>query len=324
MFNSRRFTAEPSQDYSFVTIQQPACKPAKVMYSEIGGGSVYVNCIPILGKDGKPNTKEMLSFRSQNKASLRAAIEKEYQASFSSTGEADVTEAAKAALAAVRQQVQMERPVTEEEKRSSLFRLSRAFGNEPITLNKCIAQGISERVFNALLKQEQAKYIDMVTASHRELVNDLSPKEQEELTQANISNFVRNTEWASWFKQYEGNFLGYCDYTNANYKTLVRVCEAMGFYCPINLELDKAMRYCLNHGHFYLRPTYPRTLRDEYRRVKPFTGVIEPEIVPVDEREQALANMKDLNSHQLKQAMAATRTAGLSEDERKRRGRIVY
>ncbi len=325
MFNSRRFEtpAANPDNYMFVTIQNPACKPAKVMHSEMGGGTVYINCIPIVGRDGKPNTKEMISFRAQNKAALRTAIEKQYQASFSSTGEADVTTSAKSALAKLREDARAEfRPVSDEEKRQAAARLVRVYGHSEITLDKCLKEGISERIFNALLQQETNHYIGMVTQAHRKLAAEMSTQEQEDLTRANIMRFVAESDWKDWFKQFEGNFFGFPDYTNKNYQTLVRCCESMGFYCPIFMEIDRAMRYLLAHSHFYLQHTYKRTERDRLRQVREFVSV-EPDVVPVDERQKAMESMKGLSARQLKENMQQLRSQNLTDAELRRRGSLL-
>ena len=326
MFNSRRFEkpAASNDSYSFVTIQNPACKPAKVCYSEIGGGSCYVNCIPIVGRDGKPNTKEMISFRAQNKAALKEVIEKQYQASFSSTGVEDVTDAAKATLARLREQAREEtRAVSDQEKRQAAARLVRLYGHSEITLEKCLREGISERIFNALLKQETTNYIGMVTAEHRRLVGEMSEAEKTELTQANISSFVQESDWAPWFKQFDRNFFGFPDYTNANYKTLVRYCEARGWHAPMFGELDAAMRYLLAHSHFFLQHTYFRTQRDAYRAVRPFTGVIEETPTPKNEHQAAMDSMKGLSARQLKENMQQIRNSNLTDAELRRRGSLL-
>ena len=333
MFNSRRFEAPAASSdlFNFVTIHNPACKPAKVCHSQIGGGTVYVNCILVVGRDGKPNDKgkEMISFRAQNNAALRAAIEEKYQASFSSTGTEEETNTVKSATAAkeaLKQIREDSQPVTQRMIDEARNRLFRVYKHEEITLDKCRREGISEAVFNELHKQAAYEFAGAVTASHRQLVNEMSLQDQEQLTQANISEFVQNSEWASWFKQFDGyNFLGFPDYSNANYKTLVSVCESMGFHCPLFGEIDKAMRYCLNHGHFYLRHTYPRTLRDEYRRVKPFDGVIVPDAVPVDERQQIKDATKGLNATQLKAQLGSERNSrNLTERELRDRARRTY
>jgi flagellar biosynthesis GTPase FlhF len=115
---------------------------------------------------------------------LKEAIETVHQASFSSTGLEDVTDAAKATLAKLREQAREEsRPVSEEEKRQAAARLVRAYGHSEITLEKCLREGISERIFNALLKQETTNYINLVTQHHRRLVSEMSEQDRQDLTQ---------------------------------------------------------------------------------------------------------------------------------------------
>jgi hypothetical protein len=134
---------------------------------------------------------------------------------------------------------------------------------------------------------------------------------------------VKDSDWADWFKQFNGyNFFGFPHYTNANYKTLVRYCEARGWHAPMFGELDAAMRYLLAHSHFYLQHTYPRTQRDKMRQVRPFV-VIEPEVVPIDERQQALDFMRGLNASQLKKNMQGIRNQNVGEDELRRRGSLL-
>lgn len=335
MFNSRRFEkpAASNDSYSFVTIQNPACKPAKVMHSEMGGGTVYINAIPITGRDGKPNTKEMISFRAQNKAALRSAIEEKYEASFSSSGMEEETKtvksatAAKEALKSIREQA---RPVTEREISEALNRLIRVYGRGvEITEEMCRRESISEAVFNALHRKEQAKFVDAVTVEHRKIAAELSDEEQKNLTAANVHSFVTESPWKGWFedcrqKNNGNNFLGFPDYTNANYKTLIAYCDAQGWTVPLSGELDKAMRYLLARSHFYLQHTYPRTHRDAYRAVRPFTGVIEEERKPINEHQAAMDSMKNLNSRQLKESMRQMiRNQNLSEDELRRRGSLL-
>ena len=73
-----------------------------------------------------------------------------------------------------------------------------------------------------------------------------------------------------------------------------------GQQIPLMGEIDAAMRYLLAHSHFYLQHAYPRTQRDAYRAVRPFVS-IEPEVVPVDERQAAMDSMKGLTAKQLKE-----------------------
>jgi hypothetical protein len=334
MFNSRRFEAPaPSKDnYNFVTIHNPACKPAKVCHSQIGGGTVFVNCILVVGRDGKPNEKgkEMISFRAQNKAALRTAIEEKYRASFSSAGTEEETNTVKSATAAkdaLRQIREDSVVVTQKMVDEARNRLVRVYGQgAEITLEKCQREAISEAVFNELHRQEAQNFASMVTASHRRLVSEMTDAERAELTRANILAFVQESDWASWFKQPSfggNNFLGFPDYTNTNYATLVRYCESRGWHAPMFGELDAAMRYLLAHSHFYLQHTYPRTQRDAYRAVRPFTGVIEETPKPVDEHKQAMDSMKGLSARQLKENMQQIRNQNLSDDELRRRGSLL-
>lgn len=336
MFNSRRFEAPAasSDSYNFVTIQNPACKPAKVMHSETGGGTVFVNCILVIGRDGKPNEKgkEMISFRAQNKAALRAAIEERYQASFSTTGteeETNVVKSAMAAKEALRQIRDDSAVVTQKMIDEARNRLARVYGQgAEITLAKCRKESISEAVFNALLKNAEQQFIADVTTEHRKLAADLSEQERQNATTANVHSFVTESPWKDWFEDYRqknngANFLGFPDYSNANYKTLIAYCDARGWTIPLNGELDQAMRYLLAHSHFYLQHTYPRTQRDAYRAVRPFTGVIEETPTPKNEHQAAVESMKGLSARQLKENMQQMRNRNLSDDELRRRGSLL-
>jgi len=327
--NGRFAPTAPSQDYSFVTIQNPACKPAKVMHSEHGGGTVYINAMPIIGRDGKPNSKEMISYRAANKQDLKVAIEKNHQASFSSTGTEVITdvktmssESAKSVLKSIREDA---RPVTEDEKQHAYNRLVRAYGaGSEITLEKCLAQGIREQVFNELHKQEQQKFVGMVLTEHRKIAAEMSEQERRSHTAMNVDDFMQEGEWATYFKQYEGNFMSYPDRTFKNFDVLFKFCELKGWEVPVNYELDLAFRYLLAHSHLYLLPTYPRTKRDAYRQVRELTH-IEPDVVPTDEHKQAIANTKGLTARQLRESLASMRSRQpLTERELRDRARRTY
>ena len=328
MFNSRRFEAPTASkdNYNFVTIHNPATKPAKVLHSEVGGGTVVVNCVLVVGKDGKPNNKEMISFRAQNKAALRAAIEEKYQASFSTTGTEEETNTVKSATAAkeaLRQIREDSVVVTQKMIDEARNRLIRVYGREAsITAEMCRKESISEQVFNALLRDAAQQYAADVTTEHRKLAAEMSGQERRSHTAMNVDSFVKESEWKDWFAQFNGNFFGYPDYSNRNYETLIAYCEAKGWTIPLFGELDKAMRYLLAQSHFFLQHTYPRTQRDAYRAVRPFVS-IEPDVVPTDERQQVLAATKGLTSRELKKQLASARITNATEDELKRRGRLL-
>jgi hypothetical protein len=139
-----------------------------------------------------------------------------------------------------------------------------------------------------------------VTSEHRKLAAEMSEIEIRNATAANVDSFVKKSNWASWFAQFNGHFFGFPDYSNRNYETLMKYCDARGWTIPLAGEIDAAMRYLLAHGHFYLQHNHPRTERDAYRALRPFVS-IEPDAVPVDERRQALEATKHLNAKQLKQ-----------------------
>ena len=322
---TKRFTKEPAKDaYEFVTI--PKCKPCRVKHNQYSA-EVYVNCEPVITEKG--SRTQTLNYRASSRALLRDVIEQKHpDASFSTTGSTmDDTANAKAVLAKLREDAQMSRPVTEDEKRQAYTRLVKAYGQgAEITAEKCAAQGISARVFNALYRQEAQNFAAMVTSEHRKLAAEMSEQERRNLTAANVGSFVKESAWADWFKQFNGNFFGFPDYTNKNYQTLMAYCDARGWSIPLSGELDVAMRYLLAHGHFYMQHTYPRTQRDAYRQVRPFVR-IEPEVVTVDQRQRALEATKGLNAKQLKQNLQNLRgdsTKNLSPAEARQRNRIIY
>lgn len=329
MFNSRRFEAPAASkdNYNFVTIHNPATKPAKVLHSEVGGGTVVVNCVLVVGKDGRPNNKEMISFRAQNKAALRAAIEEKYQASFSTTGTEEETNTVKSATAAkeaLRQIREDSVVVTQKMIDEARNRLIRVYGREAsITAEMCRKESISEQVFNALLKDAAHQYAAQVTQHHRELASEMSDQERRSHTAMNVDEFKKQVPWDKWFAQFDGNFFSYPDYTHKNFQTLYDFCNAKGWTIPMFGELDSAMRYLLAHNHFYLQHTYPRTHRDAYRAVRPFTGVIEEEAKPTNERQTAMDSMKGLSAKQLKENMQQIRNQNLSENELRRRGSLL-
>ena len=141
-------------------------------------------------------------------------------------------------------------------------------------------ESISERVFDALLKKAERQFIPDVTTEHRKLAAEMGETEIKNLTAANVHSFVTESPWKDWFENYRqknngANFLGFPDYSNKNYQTLVSYCDARGWTIPLSGELDAAMRYLLEHSHFYLQHTYPRTHRDAYRAVRPFIRIEE-------------------------------------------------
>ena len=322
MFTSRRFPVSeaPKDGFEFVTI--PNFKPCRVKHNQYSA-EVYVNCEPVITEKG--SRTHTLNYRASSRALLRDVIEQAHpDASFSTTGNTvDDAANAKAVLAKLREDAQMGRPVTEDEKRQAYTRLVKAYGQgAEITAEKCAAQGISARVFNALYRQEAQNFAAMVTSEHRKLAAEMSEQERRNLTAANVGSFVKESAWAEWFKQFNGNFFGFPDYTNKNYQTLMAYCDARGWSIPLSGELDVAMRYLLAHGHFYLQHTYPRTQRDAYRQVRPFVG-IEEEVVPTNEHHAALESMKGLSAKQLKENMQKIRNRNLSEDELRRRGSLL-
>ncbi len=326
MFTTRRFPVSeaPKDGFEFVTI--PNFKPCRVKHNQYSA-EVYVNCEPVITEKG--SRTHTLNYRASSRALLRDTIEQKHpDASFSATGSTmDDVANAKAALAKLREDAQMSRPVTKDEKRQAYTRLVKAYGQgAEITAEKCAAQGISARVFNALYHQEAQNFAAMVTSEHRKLAAEMSEQERRNLTAANVGSFVNESAWAEWFKQLNGNFFGFPDYSNKNYQTLMAYCDARGWSIPLSGELDVAMRYLLAHGHFYMQHTYPRTQRDAYRQVRPFVN-IEPDVVPVDERRQALEATKHLNAKQLKQNLQNLRadsTKNLSPAEARQRNRIIY
>ena len=132
-------------------------------------------------------------------------------------------------------------------------RLVKAYGQgAEITAEKCAAQGISARVFNALYRQEAQNFAAMVTSEHRKLAAEMSEQERRNLTAANVGSFVKESAWAKWFKQFDGNFFGFPDYTNENYQTLMALLRRTRLDAfPCSGELDAAMRYLLAHSHFF-------------------------------------------------------------------------
>ena len=150
--------------------------------------------------------------------------------------------------------------------------------------------------------------------------------ERRNATARNVDSFVKESQWKDWFQQpsFNGkNFFSFLDYTNKNYETLMAYCNARGWTIPLFGELDNAMRgYLLAHSHFYLQHTYPSTQRDAYRAVRPFVS-IEPEVVPVDERQAAMDSMKGLNAKQLKENMQQIRNSNLTNAELRRRGQLL-
>ena len=322
MLRNRFAPSEPSKDlYEYVTL--PNHKPSKVKFNQYSA-EVYVFCEPVVTEKGKPTQTQ--NFRATSKALLREQIESKFPtASFTTTSNTNVKDEhqdAVDALKASREQAQMERPVTEDEKRQAYSRLVRAYGQgADITVEKCLAQGIPERVFNALFRQEAENYATRVTQAHRELANELDETERRNHTASNVQQFVMESEWKNWFKAYP-NFFSYPDYSNKNYETLMKYCNQSGWILPLLGELAIAHRYLLERGHYFLKSHYPRTSRDEYRRVREFVS-IEPDVVPVDEKKNAMDSMKGLSAKQLKENMQQLRNQNLSETERRRRGGLL-
>jgi hypothetical protein len=322
--NGRFINETPKDAFDFITI--PNCKPARVKFNQYSA-EVYVVCEPIV-KPAKGEVTRTQNFRATNKTALREAVEAQFpNASFTTSGNTDVTDeiaTAKAALAAARQENQV---VTARDIEEARRRLIRVYGQgAEITLQKCRKESISEAVFNALFRQEEQHFVGLVTQEHRKLAAEMSDTDRRNLTAANVGSFVKESAWADWFKQFNGNFFGFPDYTNKNYQTLMAYCDARGWTIPLSGELDAAMRYLLAHGHFYLQHTYPRTQRDAYRAVRPFVS-IEPDVVPIDEGRQALEATKHLNAKQLKQNLQNLRgdsTKNLSPAEARQRNRIIY
>ena len=234
MFTSRRFPVSeaPKDGYEFVTI--PNFKPCRVKHNQYSA-EVYVNCEPVITEKG--SRTQTLNYRASSRALLRDIIEQKHpDASFSTTGSTmDDAANAKAVLAKLREDAQMSRPVTEDEKRQAYTRLVKAYGQgAEITAEKCAAQGISARVFNALYHQEAQNFAAMVTSEHRKLAAEMSEQERRNLTAANVGSFVKESAWAEWFKQFNGNFFGFPDYTNNNYQTLMAYCDARGWSIPLS------------------------------------------------------------------------------------------
>ena len=249
MLKNRLAPSEPTTDsYEFVTI--PSHKPAKVKFNQYSA-EVYVFCEPVVTEKGSRTQTQ--NFRATSKAVLREMIESKFpSASFTSTGNTQVTDevaTAKEALRQIREQAQMQRPVTEDEKRQAYARLARAYGQGAnISLEKALAHGISERVFNALHRQEAENYAARVTQSHRELAAEMDHTERRNATARNVDSFVKESQWKDWFQQpsFNGkNFFSFLDYTNKNYETLMAYCNARGWTIPLFGELDNAMRYLL-------------------------------------------------------------------------------
>ena len=318
MLKNRFAPTAPSKDsYEFVTI--PSHKPARVKFNQYSA-EVFVNFEPVVVEKG--SRTQTLNYRATSKALLREQIEAKHPTACFTTAGAnveDITSSAKAALKQLRQENQV---VSARDLEQARNRLLRVYGHSEITLDKALREGISEPVFNALYRQEAQKFAAMVTNEHRKLAEELSEQEHRELTLANITMFADKSDWASWFKQFDGNFFSYCDYSNANLNTLLKYCAARGWTVPLLGELDAAHRYLLAHSHYYLQHAYPRTQRDAYRAVRPFVS-IEPDVVPTDERQQALAATKGLSARQLKENMASIRNQNLSDDELRRRGRLL-
>ena len=315
--NTKRFTKEPTKDaYEFVTI--PNFKPCRVKHNQYSA-EVYVVCEPVITEKG--SRTQTLNYRASSRALLRDVIEQKHpDASFSTTGNTmDDAANAKAVLKQLRQENQV---VTARDLEQARNRLLRVYGHSEITLAKALREGISEPVFNALYRQEAQNFAAMVTNEHRKLAEEMSERDRRDYTRANVDAFVKESAWADWFKQFNGNFFGFPDYTNKNYQTLIAYCDARGWTIPLAGELDSAHRYLLAHGHYYLKPHYPRTSRDEYRRVREFTG-IEAEPAPVDERQKTIDSMKGLSSKQLKENMQRIRNSNLSDDELRRRGSLL-
>lgn len=124
-------------------------------------------------------------------------------------------------------------------------------------------------------READAKQFDgLVVSEHRKIERTLTRAQQLEAANQSINLFVNDVaysspQWVAWFRQHVG-FLSYPDNSSKNRDTLLKFCESRGQIVPRTEEIAAAMNYLLQHGHFYMKPSYKRSERDEKNAVQLF------------------------------------------------------
>lgn len=124
-------------------------------------------------------------------------------------------------------------------------------------------------------KEAEAKqFKGLVVSEHRKIERTLTRAQQLEAANQSINLFVNDVaysspQWVAWFRQHVG-FLSYPDNSSKNRDTLLKFCESRGQIVPRTEEIAEAMNYLLQHGHFYMKPSYKRSERDEKNAIQPF------------------------------------------------------
>ena len=140
------------------------------------------------------------------------------------------------------------------------------------------AQGIRRPVYDAIMAQVEKQFADEVTQHHRALAAGVSREEQLKLSYANFATFATNPafpQWVQWFKDHmiDGQgFLSFPNKTWANRDTLLKYCEAKGWYVPRHEEIAYAMSAIINADGFYSLPAYKRSQKHLAESVRPITG----------------------------------------------------
>lgn len=124
-------------------------------------------------------------------------------------------------------------------------------------------------------KEAEAKQFDgLVVSEHRKIERTLTRAQQLEAAYQSLNLFATDPaysspQWIAWFRQRVG-FLSYPNQSYCNRDTLLKFCESRGQIVPRTEEIAEAMNYLLQHGHFYMKPNYKRSERDEKNAVQPF------------------------------------------------------
>ena len=171
-------------------------------------------------------------------------------------------------------------------------------GNSPAELREIILKSFPDAVFTnvansepdelkaqfraeqkAALERSQkaadAKQFDgLVVSEHRKIERTLTRAQQLEAANQSINLFVNDVaysspQWIAWFRQHV-RFFSYPDNSSKNRDTLLKFCESRGQIVPRTEEIASAMNYLLQHGHFYMKPSYKRSESDEKNSVQPF------------------------------------------------------